>query len=65
MDQFNIYYEFLIQENAKYNLTAITDHKEVEIKHFEDSLSVGEALDFGAITTICDVGSGAGFQESR
>ena len=61
MDQFNIYYEFLIQENAKYNLTAITDHKEVEIKHFEDSLSVGEALDFGAITTICDVGSGAGF----
>lgn len=61
MDYFKIYYEFLVEENAKYNLTALTTPEEVQIKHFEDSLTVGEALELTSIVSLCDVGSGAGF----
>lgn len=61
MDKFAIYYQFLISENEKYNLTSITDEQEVYIKHFEDSLSIEKALDISSIESICDVGSGAGF----
>ncbi len=61
MDQFEKYYQFLIDENKKYNLTAITDKTEVFIKHFEDSLALSKALDLHLVKTIVDVGSGAGF----
>lgn len=61
MDHFKTYYDFLVEENAKYNLTAITTPEEVQIKHFEDSLTVGAALELTSITSLCDVGSGAGF----
>ena len=36
---FDTYYQNLISWNEKFNLTAITDRREVEIKHFADSLS--------------------------
>ena len=36
-DQFNRYYDLLIEWNDKINLTAITDKQEVIKKHFEDS----------------------------
>ena len=39
-EQFNIYYEFLVSENEKYNLTNITLKEDVYIKHFLDSLSL-------------------------
>lgn len=61
MDKFKEYYEFLISENQKYNLTSITDKEEVFIKHFDDSLAVGDAIDLNEIESICDIGSGAGF----
>lgn len=61
MDKLELYYEFLISENQKYNLTAITNKEEVFIKHFEDSLSVEKIIDLNNLSTICDVGSGAGF----
>ena len=32
--KFNLYYDFLVQENEKYNLTSITDKDEAYIKHF-------------------------------
>lgn len=32
------YRDFLIEENKKINLTAITEPEEIEIKHFKDSL---------------------------
>ena len=38
INQFEIYYNFLIEENQKYNLTAITEPKEVVVKHFVDSI---------------------------
>lgn len=59
--QFNLYYQYLVEENAKYNLTSITELEEVYIKHFEDSLSMAKIVDLTLPIKICDVGSGAGF----
>ena len=56
---FSTYCEFLLAENEKYNLTAITDPAEVWEKHFADSLLGCEFLPQNA--AVCDVGSGAGF----
>ncbi|MDY0063573.1 MAG: 16S rRNA (guanine(527)-N(7))-methyltransferase RsmG [Bacilli bacterium] len=61
MNLFDQYYEFLIAENEKYNLTSITNCEEVKIKHFEDSLAVQKAVDLSKVETLCDIGSGAGF----
>lgn len=61
MDKFEVYYQFLISENEKYNLTAITERDEVYIKHFQDSIHTSKAIDFNQVKTLCDVGSGAGF----
>lgn len=61
LEQFDTYYEYLIQENQKMNLTAIVEKEEVYIKHFYDSLLLSKELDFNRAMTICDIGSGAGF----
>ena len=55
----NTYCQFLLQENEKYNLTAITDVNEVWQKHFVDSILGSIAIPQNA--SVCDVGSGAGF----
>ena len=51
------YRDFLIEENKKINLTAITDPKEIEIKHFKDSLTIKDYVK----GRVLDIGSGAGF----
>lgn len=56
---FETYYQNLISWNEKFNLTAITDKREVEIKHFADSVSAAKYFPYGA--SVVDVGSGAGF----
>ena len=38
LDLFEEYYKLLTFYNEKFNITAITDKKEVYIKHFIDSL---------------------------
>ena len=58
-DQFLEYYQFLISENQKYNLTAITDFEEVLVKHFIDSVLPYNLLKKGA--SVVDIGTGAGF----
>lgn len=58
---FRKYYEFLIQENKKYNLTAITDEEEVYYKHFYDSLTLIKTNLIKEGVSLCDIGSGAGF----
>ena len=62
IDQFDRYYQRLIDENQKVNLTTITDRKEVYLKHFFDSLTVlwQEPFDHYQMK-LCDVGAGAGF----
>ena len=58
-NKFDKYYSFLVTENEKYNLTAITDKDDVYIKHFADSLLGLEYIQEDA--TVCDIGTGAGF----
>lgn len=62
MEQFERYYELLVEWNEKINLTAITEKKEVYLKHFYDSISVAFYVEgFRENSTLCDVGAGAGF----
>lgn len=65
INQFQIYYEMLIETNKVMNLTAITELEEVITKHFLDSLALAYAY-----PNICypdtklellDLGTGAGF----
>lgn len=58
-ERFETYYRFLVSENEKYNLTAITEHEEVWCKHFADSMLGSKFVPRGA--TLVDVGCGAGF----
>jgi 16S rRNA (guanine527-N7)-methyltransferase len=57
--QFNKYYDLLIEWNEKMNLTAITERKDVYIKHFLDSCLCYELVKDKK--SIVDVGTGAGF----
>lgn len=63
---FQLYYEEMIAWNEKFNLTAITDYEQVQIRHFLDSLSCLLAQEAKASLSrpgarTIDVGSGAGF----
>lgn len=59
--QFKKYFELLVEWNEKMNLTAITDLPSVYLKHFYDSISTSFYFDFSKVTSVCDVGAGAGF----
>ncbi|MGM8215784.1 16S rRNA (guanine(527)-N(7))-methyltransferase RsmG [Bacillaceae bacterium W0354] len=61
LKQFNDYFKTLVEWNEKMNLTAITDQESVYLKHFFDSISASFFFDFTKVSTICDVGAGAGF----
>lgn len=58
--KFAKYSELLLEWNQKMNLTAITDPKEIIIKHFVDSLLLLSAVDIQDQSLI-DIGTGAGF----
>ena len=59
IEQFYNYMKLLLEWNEKINLTAITDPKEVIIKHFIDSLTISKYIP--QETTLVDMGTGAGF----
>ncbi len=61
LNQFQKFYEMVIDWNTKINLTAITDEKEFAIKHVMDSLSLWDEEKFSSVKKILDVGTGAGF----
>ncbi|MCZ4247295.1 16S rRNA (guanine(527)-N(7))-methyltransferase RsmG [Bacillus amyloliquefaciens] len=61
LEQFELYYQMLVEWNEKMNLTSITEKKEVYLKHFYDSITAAFYIDFEKVTTLCDVGAGAGF----
>jgi 16S rRNA (guanine527-N7)-methyltransferase len=61
LDKLELFYNELIRVNEYMNLTAITEHDEVYIKHFYDSLTLNLAIDTLNNIRICDVGAGAGF----
>lgn len=60
-EQFDRYYELLIEWNNVMNLTGITDYSEVQLKHFADSLSIVRINDLQNTGSLIDVGTGAGF----
>lgn len=60
-EQFQKYFELLVEWNEKMNLTAITDESGVALKHFADSLSLLNFVDISQNSTLADVGTGAGF----
>lgn len=58
----NAFYEYnklLLEWNEKINLTAITDEREIILKHFIDSLTINRYI--GNAETVMDIGTGAGF----
>ena len=60
-EQFYHFYELLVEWNKVMNLTGITEYEEVNEKHFIDSLSIVKVLDMNKVSTVIDVGTGAGF----
>ena len=54
------YRDMLIEKNKVMNLTAITDEKEIAIKHFADCIAVCAHIDPNG-KNIIDIGTGAGF----
>ena len=58
-NQFYKYMNLLIEWNEKINLTAITEPREVILKHFVDSLTISKYIKENAY--IADIGTGAGF----
>ena len=66
INQFDKYYEFLIEKNKVMNLTAITEKEDVILKHFVDSIAIIPYLkelynlDSNKLSII-DIGTGAGF----
>jgi 16S rRNA (guanine527-N7)-methyltransferase len=63
---FQIYYEELVAWNQRFNLTAITEYEQVQIRHFLDSLSCLVAEEVRLTLNrpdvrMIDVGAGAGF----
>lgn len=58
-NQFDVYFNMLIETNKVLNLTAITEENEVILKHFLDSILPMEK--FAKNSTVVDVGTGAGF----
>ena len=51
--------EFMLSENEKYNLTAITDPEKIILNHYADCATLAAKLKKGA--KIADIGCGAGF----
>ena len=60
LEKFQIYFDFLLETNKSLNLTAITEMKDVVLKHFVDSISIVSYFDLKDKKVI-DVGTGAGF----
>ena len=59
LDNFYKYMQLLIEWNEKMNLTAITEPKEIILKHFIDSITILKEIKDGE--SLVDVGTGAGF----
>ncbi len=60
-DKLCVYAEYLVEENNKINLTAITEEAEIAEKHFLDCALLLSQVDLKDGAKVADVGSGAGF----
>lgn len=60
-DKLDTYAQLLVEWNEKMNLTAITEPREIVLKHFVDSLLLLKAVELPEGASLIDVGTGAGF----
>lgn len=58
-ERFEAFKNLLLLYNNKFNLTAITDEKDIYIKHFLDCVA-GDMF-FGESVSVSEIGSGGGF----
>ncbi len=61
LEKLEIIYNELITVNKTMNLTRIVNKKDIYLKHFYDSLTIAKIYDLSKVSTLCDIGSGAGF----
>lgn len=61
LHQIELYLNLLLKWNLKINLTAVRDPDEILRRHFGESLFAGEQLELENVSTLIDIGSGAGF----
>lgn len=61
LNQLDKYYNLLVEYNKVMNLTGITEHDEVYLKHFYDSITIIKTIDLNSVKSLCDIGTGAGF----
>lgn len=60
-DKFSSYADFLVEYNKNVNLTAITEPREILVKHFIDSCLILKYVNIPQNSSLIDVGTGAGF----
>ena len=61
MDLFETYRALIKEWNAKIDITAITEDREIDNKHFIDSLSIFRQIKTPSQARVMDMGSGGGF----
>ena len=61
LKDFYIFTDYLLEENAKYNLTSITNIDEIIIKHYIDSIIILKYFELPENSEVIDIGTGAGF----
>lgn len=61
LDDLTVYDRLLVEWNTQMNLTALTEPRDVALKHFADSLAVLKYADIPMGASVIDVGTGAGF----
>jgi 16S rRNA (guanine527-N7)-methyltransferase len=60
LEAFQLYSQELTAWNRKFNLTSITGHRAIQVRHFLDSISCTLAIADPSVETI-DIGTGPGF----
>ena len=60
VDQFQCYYEELMDWNQRMNLTAVKDYEGVQVRHFLDSLTAAPYVS-DDMESLLDIGAGPGF----
>ena len=61
VDRLCVYNDMLVERNEVMNLTALTEPRDVALKHFADSLMLLNYCDVPEGASVIDVGTGAGF----
>ena len=62
LESISTYIDLLLKWNARINLTAVREPREIVTRHFGESLFVAQhLLDSSSSSTVADLGSGAGF----